>query len=66
MIHETRVIPVGGQPRLGSKIRQYLGDSRGRWDGATLAIATSLDTSLEPGSSSNTEITSSNTEITEA
>jgi len=40
MIHETRVIPVGAQPHVGSKIRQYLGDSRGHWDGAALVVET--------------------------
>ena len=40
MIHETRVIPLGGQPHVGSRIRQYLGDSRGHWEGATLVVET--------------------------
>jgi hypothetical protein len=40
MIHETRVIPLGGQPHLGSAIRQYMGDSRGHWEGTTLVIET--------------------------
>src|SRR5262249_9770209 len=29
MIHDTRVIPLDGRPHLGSRLRQYLGDSRG-------------------------------------
>ena len=40
MIHETRVIPVGGQPHVSAKIRQYLGDSRGYWEGDTLVVET--------------------------
>ena len=40
MIHDTRIIPLDGRPHAGSKIRQYLGDSRGRWDGNTLVIDT--------------------------
>jgi hypothetical protein len=46
MIHDSRVIPirplgtVGDRPRLGQSIRQWMGDSRGHWDGATLVIDT--------------------------
>ena len=40
MIHETRIIPVDGRPRISSKIRSYMGDSRGHWEGDTLVIET--------------------------
>ena len=40
MIHETRVIPLDGRSHVSPKIRTYLGDARGRWDGNTLVIET--------------------------
>lgn len=40
MIHDVRIIPLDGRPHIGPGIRQYVGDSRGRWDGNTLVIDT--------------------------
>ncbi len=40
MIHDTRMIPTDGSPHLPAGIRQYLGDSRGHWDGDTLVVDT--------------------------
>jgi hypothetical protein len=37
-IHDVRIIPVDGMPHLISKVRQWLGDSRGRWEGDTLVV----------------------------
>ena len=38
MIHETRVIPTTAKPHLGPKLKQWLGSSRGHWEGDTLVV----------------------------
>ena len=40
MVHEARIIPLDGTPHLSSGVRQWLGDSRGRWEGDTLVVET--------------------------
>jgi hypothetical protein len=40
MMHEHRVIPVHRRPPLGANIRQWLGESRGWWEGKTLVVET--------------------------
>ena len=39
-IHDARIIPIDGRPHVPSNLRQWLGDSRGHWEGDTLVIDT--------------------------
>jgi hypothetical protein len=38
MIHDARIIPLDGRAHPPSAIRQWMGDSRGHWEGDTLVI----------------------------
>jgi hypothetical protein len=40
MIHDTRIVPIDGRAHLSNSVSQWLGDSRGRWDGDTLVVET--------------------------
>ena len=58
-MHETRIIPLDGRPHLTSSVRQWLGDSRGHWEGKTLVVETTNfgdDISFE-GSTRNMKLT---------
>jgi len=48
MIHDTRVIPLDGHPHLSKNLRQWMGDSRGHWEGNTLVIDTTNFSDLNP------------------
>ena len=39
-LHEHRLIPIDGRPHLDASVRQWFGDSRGRWEGDTLVVET--------------------------
>ena len=40
MIHHARIVPLDDRPHIDARIRQWVGDSRGRWDGDTLVVDT--------------------------
>ena len=40
MIHDARIVPLDGRARLSPSVGQWLGDSRGRWEGDTLVVET--------------------------
>jgi hypothetical protein len=38
VIHDVRIIPLDGRPHVSPQVRQWWGDSRGRWEGDTLVV----------------------------
>jgi hypothetical protein len=40
MIHDARIIPLDGRPHVSKNIRQWMGHSRGYWEGDTLVVET--------------------------
>ncbi|MCY3843493.1 MAG: hypothetical protein OXH69_08115 [Acidobacteria bacterium] len=40
MVHNARIVPLDGRPHLPSDVRQWVGDSRGRWEGDSLVVET--------------------------
>jgi hypothetical protein len=46
-IHDVRIIPLDGGPHAPSAVQEWLGDSRGHWEGDTLVVDT---TNYKPGS----------------
>ena len=40
MVHSVRIVPLDGRQHIASGIRQWMGDSRGRWEDETLVVTT--------------------------
>jgi len=40
MVHSSRVVPLDGRSHLPAHMRQWMGDSRGHWEGDTLVVET--------------------------
>ena len=67
MIHDVRIVPLDGRAHLPPGVRQWLGDSRGRWEGETLVVDTTNFTN-SVGSFSTTGVswgTGANLRLTE-
>ena len=61
LIHDTRIIPIESRaserPPLSPKIRMYMGNARGRWDGTTLVVETTNLKAANRGSSPGLRLT---------
>jgi hypothetical protein len=40
MLHDARIIPIDNRPQLPDTVRQWVGSSRGHWEGETLVVET--------------------------
>ena len=67
MIHDVRIIPLDGRPHLPSNVRQWVGDSRGRWEGDTLVVDTTnfTDKTYFAGSDENLHLVERFTRVDE-
>jgi len=49
MIHETRIVSLDDRPHPSPRIKMWMGNSRGHWDGDTLVVETKNIGSFAPG-----------------
>jgi hypothetical protein len=65
MVHDARIVPMDGRPHLPASVRQWSGDSRGRWDGDTLVVETTNFTHKGTGTISLPVTTDENLRLVE-
>jgi hypothetical protein len=65
MVHDARIVPLDGRPHLPPSVRQWSGDSRGRWDGDTLVVETTNFTHKGTGTISLPVTTDENLHLVE-
>ena len=64
MVHDARIVPLGDRDHLPDGVRQWMGSSRGYWDGDTLVVETrnftdktaSFNPSVETAAGSGTSL----------
>jgi hypothetical protein len=58
MIHDARIIPIDAGPQPHGNVRQWMGTSRGHWEGDTLVVETTNFNGKNPfnGSSENMRV----------
>ena len=57
MVHDARIVPLDGRAHLPDAVRQWRGDSRGRWEGDTLVVETTNFTDKTSFSGSGRQLT---------
>ena len=67
MIHDARIVPLDGRAHLDDGIRQWMGVSRGQWEGDTLVVETTnfLRETHFQGSSANLHLVERFTRVNE-
>ena len=58
MVHNARIVPLDNRSHLAADVRQWVGDSRGHWEGQTLVVETTnfLGQTSFQGSSANLKL----------